>query len=320
MPRNTQELPMYLGYLPYPVPPEGLIMANLPQAFLTGIDIARTMRAEQEARQLRQLQVEQALAEQDLRLLNSLWNYLSSSGLAGSIADYLPEQQVEQLQQRYAKYGIDITKLKMPSVKDVYPNVSDILVGEGVANRVGVPTLGTLYDVVPGDWIVSAIGKEFGGKPISKEQMYLIPRGATKTYLETMKLSLKQRELQDKFNLKLTELQGKQDKDSMKRLELLIKWTKTLQDNYKPELIAQPGTRKAINEALIQIGQELGVDVSDLLLSEEDTAYTTKRSVLDSIVDWLKGLLPQQPQTPQPQQPTRQQQKQQGTPKGYGSE
>jgi len=319
MPRDTQELPMYLGYLPYPVPPEGLIMANLPQAFLTGLDIARTLRSEKEARQLRELQVEQALAEQDLRLLNSLWNYLSSSGLAGSIADYLPEQQTKQLQQRYAKYGIDITKLRVPSVKDAYPNISDILVGEGVANRVGVSTLGTLYDVVPGDWIISAIGKEYGGKPVNREQVYLIPKGATKTYLETTKLSLKQRELQDKLNLKLTELRSKQDKDSMKRLELLIKWTKTLQDNYKPELIAQPGTREAINKALTQIGQELGgIDVSDLLLTEEDVAYTPKRSVLDSIVDWLKGLLPQQPTRPQPQQPTRPQQ--QEIPKGYGSQ
>jgi hypothetical protein len=306
---------MYLGYLPYPVPPEGLIMANLPQAFLTGLDIARTLRSEKEARQLRELQVEQALAERDLQLLNSLWNYLSSSGLAGSIADYLPQQQKEQLQQRFSKYGIDITKLKVPSVKDVYPNVSDILVGEGVASKVGVSTLGMLYEVVPGDWIVSAIGKEYGGKPVNREQVYLIPKGATKTYLETMKLSLKQKELQDKLQTKLADLQGKKDKDSMKRLELLIKWAKTLQDNYKPELIAERRTREAINEALSRIGRELDVDVSDLLLSEEDTAYTTKRSVLDSIVDWLKGLLPQQPQTPQTQQPTKQQQE---IPKGYG--
>jgi len=315
MPRDTRELPMYLGYLPYPVPPEGLIMANLPQAFLTGLDIARTLRSEKEARQLRELQVEQALAERDLQLLNSLWNYLSSSGLAGSIADYLPQQQTEQLQQRYAKYGIDITKLRVPSVKDVYPNISDILVGKDVANKVGVSTIGTLYEVVPGDWVVTAIGKKFGDETIDIGRPYLIPKGATKTYLETTKLSLKQKELQDKLNLKLTELRGKQDKDSMRRLELLIKWTKTLQDNYKPELIAQTGTRKAINEALTQIGQELGVDVSDLLLSEEDTAYTTKRSVLDSIIDLFRTIIPQQPKTQQPTKP-----QQQGIPKGYGVE
>jgi hypothetical protein len=313
---------MYLGYLPYPVPPEGLIMANLPQAFLTGLDIARTLRAEKEARQLRELQVEQALAERDLQLLNSLWNYMSSSGLAGSIADYLPQQQKEQLQQRFSKYGIDITKLKVPSVKDVYPNVSDILVGEGVASKVGVSTLGTLYEVVPGDWIVSAIGKEYDGKPVNREQVYLIPKGATKTYLETMKLSLKQKELQDKLRLKLTELQGKKDKKSMEQLKLLINLVKTLQDNYKSELIAQRRTREAINKALARIGRELDVEIDELLLSEEDTAYTTKRSLWDEFIDEIKRLLPQQPQTPQPQTPQTQQptKQQQETPKGYGSE
>ena len=195
----------------------GLVWGGLPQAFLSGLDIARALKQEEWQRQMYE---QQAKYTRGATLLDTMFKVLGQTGDIEKAKSILTDEQKEVIA---STFGINIDNVldSMPKIKDVFRGASFDLVGEQTGNL--AYWLSNLYTVLPG----SAVKELFGGvekikvseKPeeinILPSQSYVVPINYAQLY------NIQTRRAIALYNLG-SRLQGKVADDKLKHLQATL--------------------------------------------------------------------------------------------------
>ena len=247
----------------------GLVWSGLPQAFLTGVDIARALKQEEWQRKMYEQQMQ--LYEQNLKytqganLLNALFQVLGQTGNIEKAKNILTDEQKGFIA---TTFGINIDNMleSMPKIKDVFRGASFDLVGEQTGNL--AYWLSNLYTVLPGRAIKDIFGNtkitilDEKGQPkeitLSPAQNYVVPINYAQLY------NIETRRAMALYNLGF-KLQGKVDDRKLKQLQLALQVAKSQLQEGKLE-----DAQKTVANVLRELNEEYFKNWGAYLLPPEE--------------------------------------------------
>lgn len=281
MPQRSYYIPQgyYYNVFPYEVTPEmamGLVWQSLPEAFLTGLDIARALQQEKWQRQ--QYEYQRKYTE-GANLLNAFFNALSQGVPVEDAKKMIPEQRKKEIAQIF---GIDINQLSIPTVETLYPQADYSLVGEKVKG-LAYP-FSQYFTVLPGSAVKDILGSELTtptGETIKIKDtaQYLVPA----TY-STMWGKQKQFELgRTKLMMALDKVK---DDEKLKAIDRAL----NLAQRYLQMGNIEEARKivKNITESVAGIYKEkTGYDINfdDLLIEQADKGWL--EIIVDTIRSWF---------------------------------
>lgn len=267
-----------VGMLPYELGGmgvAGVVFSGLPQAFLSGLDIARALQQEEWQRKMYEQQLKYT---QGANLLNMLFESVAKLGNIEEAKKMLTPEQKQMISQ---VIGFDVEKFleSLPTLEQIYPGADYSIVGEKT-KKLGY-WLSNLYTTLPGNAVkdifgektISAEGKEI---VIDPKKLYVLPVGYQQLWGKKQQLEFNKLKLSQQLALYRDKLA--QD-EKLKAVKTSLDYSRKLLE--AGEIEASQKHLRGMLESLKEIfkektGYELDVDPS--IFEESD-------------VNWLKELI-----------------------------
>lgn len=279
-PRSRQE-----GTLPYELSGmgvAGLILSDLPSAFLAGVDIARAL---QQERWQRQMYEQQMKYTQSANLLNMMFDALARVGDVEQVKKTLTDQQKQQIQQTL---GVNVDEMlsSIPTIGSLLPQADYSIVGERTKN-LGY-WLGNYYTTLPG----SAVKEIFGSKITSPEgktieidpnKLYVLPAGYQQLWTKKQQLEFNKAKLGQQLALHRDKLMGD---EKLKAVKTALDYADSMLKTGEIETARQylKSIYATINEVYTEkVGMPLIVDTSIFEIEES--------SILEDIANTIRSAL-----------------------------
>lgn len=273
------------GILPYQLSGMGVagtILSGLPQAFLSGLDVARALKHEEWQRQQYEQQMKYT---QGANLLNMIFDALARVGDVEQVKKTVPEQHKKLILETV---GINVDEMlsSIPKIENLLPQADYSIVGEKTKN-LGY-WLGGYYTTLPGTAVKELFGEKITtpeGREIKVDpnRLYVLPSGYQQLWTRKQQMELNKARLFQQLYFNRNKLATDEK----------LKAIKTALDFARRNLETGniKGTQDLLSQALFSLNEVYKEKVGMPLVFDTSILDVEERGFLEEIIDTISTAL-----------------------------